>query len=140
MTIENSDSSQRLQQRPTDASKEAALRAMLDFVNAAAHWAAVRDKKGLFGKPKGPPAEAKMRTYALTAVAMMHRSGLVTIQPEADDPLGEISTMAINVLFGTLMRGLSRPPRGWMIETPIHRRIIQEAVVAFRGPGALPEC
>lgn len=73
-----------------------------------------------------------MRAIALTAVAAMHRSGLVTTQSDTDDPLADVGTTAINDVFGAMMRNLSRSPCGWIIETPSHRRIIQDAVTVFR--------
>lgn len=131
MTLEI-DAHVRYRQNPSEAAKHAAIRAMVDFVIAAASWAAVMDKTSLFGKPKGPPAEAKMRASALKAITLMHQSGLVTIQPESEDPIAEASAEAINKVFGSMMRSLSRPPRGWTIETPLQRRLMQDAVAAFR--------
>jgi hypothetical protein len=131
MTLEI-DPQVRYQQNPSEAAQHAAVRAMVDYVVAAASWAAVMDKTSLLEKAQRPPAEAKMRACALTAITLMHRSGLVTIQPASEDPAADASVEAINTVFSSMMRTLSRPPRGWMIETPLQRRVMQDAVAAFR--------
>jgi hypothetical protein len=42
-----------------------------------------------------------MRACALTAITLMHRSGLVTIQPASEDPAADASVEAINTVFSS---------------------------------------
>jgi hypothetical protein len=53
MTLEI-DPQVRYQQNPSEAAQHAAVRAMVDYVVAAASWAAVMDKTSLLESPKAP--------------------------------------------------------------------------------------
>lgn len=53
MTLEI-DPQVRYQQNPSEAAQHAAVRAMVDYVVAAASWAAVMDKTSLLESPRPP--------------------------------------------------------------------------------------